>query len=178
MYGSLSQKVIPGRQIHNVHLRDLQCGRTYQIYARCTNRLGPGSMSKQVSRRTLGEKPEVPSQDFLHPSNASVRLDLYRWNSEECPVSYFVVEYKLVEVSVFEIVKMERMMQLFVAYFFRTKIGHWFQIICSWLLGGFPSVNFNPNRITRSESALTMPQVLPRTCIAFKPSRLKIKVND
>ncbi|XP_059078554.1 cell adhesion molecule Dscam2-like [Tigriopus californicus] len=97
MYGSLSQKIIPGRQIHNIHLRDLQCGRTYQIYARCTNRLGHGSMSKQVSRRTLGQKPEVPNQDFLHPSNESVRLDLYRWNSEECPVSYFVVEYKLVE---------------------------------------------------------------------------------
>eukprot|EP00095_Tigriopus_kingsejongensis_P001843 maker-scaffold10_size831480-snap-gene-7.23 protein:Tk01843 transcript:maker-scaffold10_size831480-snap-gene-7.23-mRNA-1 annotation:"GI19521" len=98
MYGNLQHLIVPGRQIHDITLQNLECGRTYQIYGRCVNRLGQGSMSKQVSRRTSGDKPHVPDEpDFVHPSNHSVRLDLYRWDSPECPVSYFVVEYKLLE---------------------------------------------------------------------------------
>ena len=42
--------------------------------------------------------PATPTA-FLHPSNDSVRLDLHLWNSEECPVSYFVVEYRKRQVN-------------------------------------------------------------------------------
>ena len=65
------------------------------LCCRCSNILGAGSISSQLSEMTEGSKPIVPAPTaFLHPSNDSVRLDLHLWNSEECPVSYFVVEYR------------------------------------------------------------------------------------
>ena len=96
MYGILSEVLVPGNlEGENVVVGELECGRTYQVYARCANGLGLGAMSQQISQKTLGEKPEIPSEEsFVHPSNDSVRLDLFAWNAETCPVSYFVVDYR------------------------------------------------------------------------------------
>lgn len=48
-----------------------------------------------MAQSTLGQKPRVPQpQAFLHPANTSVRLNLFDWDAETCPVSYFVVEYR------------------------------------------------------------------------------------
>ena len=44
--------------------------------------------------------PSHPA-DFVHPSNTSVRLDLFTWNKQSCPVDYFIVSYRKLSVSVF-----------------------------------------------------------------------------
>ena len=44
--------------------------------------------------------PSHPA-DFVHPSNTSVRLDLFTWNKQLCPVDYFIVSYRKLSVSVF-----------------------------------------------------------------------------
>ena len=99
MYGSQAEVIVPAKRSEvRVTLADLECGRDYQVGAQCVNRLGPGPPSRKVKVTTAGDKPKVPEvdSDFLHPTNVSVRLDLYRWDVASCPVSYFVVEYKLV----------------------------------------------------------------------------------
>ncbi len=68
---------------------------------RCSNVLGPGSISSQLSHQTLGMAPKVPNESrFVHPSNDSVRLDLFLWNNDTCPITYFVVEYKGLRVRI------------------------------------------------------------------------------
>ena len=102
MYGSLQEVLVPmssdASVTSEVFLRGLHCGRNYQVYSRCSNRIGLGPISRQSSAATLGRRPLVPGTDtqgdFLHTSNTSVRLDLFQWNEEQCPVSYFVVEYR------------------------------------------------------------------------------------
>ena len=95
MYGILREILVPGNHEGDVSVGELECGRTYQVYARCANGLGTGAISQQISQRTLGEKPTIPAEaSFVHPSNDSVRLDLFAWNAEICPVSYFVVDYR------------------------------------------------------------------------------------
>ncbi len=96
MYGTLNEVVVPGNYDDDITVNGLDCGRTYQVYARCTNLIGDGAISRQISQKTLGVKPSPPDteSDFLRPSNVSVRLDLYAWNDDTCPVSYFVVEYR------------------------------------------------------------------------------------
>jgi hypothetical protein len=46
--------------------------------------------------KTIGQIPSAPIKpaDFVHPSNSSVRLDLFTWNSKKCPVDYFIVSYR------------------------------------------------------------------------------------
>ena len=75
-----------------------------------------------LSLTTLGQKPSVPQKAFLHPSNNSVRLDLFDWNDETCPVSYFVVEYRKRMVSqVQDFGKLKNAQNLD----FRAHIGRW-----------------------------------------------------
>ena len=69
----------------------------YSVHASCTNALGQSRSSKNVEElQTLGQVPEAPSNpiDFVHPSNTSVRLDLFMWNKQTCPVEYFIVSYR------------------------------------------------------------------------------------
>ena len=83
-----------------------QCGKHYDVSAVCHNGHGPGRPSDVLRDiRTLGQKPIVPQRptDFVHPTNVSVRLDLFLWNDENCPIEYFVVSYKRVQVSMSEI---------------------------------------------------------------------------
>jgi hypothetical protein len=79
-----------------------QCGKHYDVSAVCHNGHGPGRPSDVLRDiRTLGQKPIVPQRptDFVHPTNVSVRLDLFLWNDENCPIEYFVVSYKRVQVT-------------------------------------------------------------------------------
>ena len=103
LYGGLSKFDLPAGRLltREIQVSNLQCGRPYQIYARCSNVAGLGSTSEQISAKTQGSKPKVPSASFLNPRNTSVRLDLAQWNEDTCPVSYFVVEYKKRDVSIY-----------------------------------------------------------------------------
>ena len=40
--------------------------------------------------------PSRPAE-FVHPSNTSVRLDLFSWTSRICPIDYFIVSYRKVQ---------------------------------------------------------------------------------
>ena len=51
-----------------------------------------------VSSLMDGKKPN----EVIHPSNSSVRFDLYRWSDNQCPVDYFVISYKKESVSIFQ----------------------------------------------------------------------------
>ena len=49
---------------------------------------------------TISSLADVNSKDaVVHPSNSSVRFDLFRWSNNLCPVDYFVISYKKSEVS-------------------------------------------------------------------------------
>ena len=75
----------------------------FSVHASCTNGLGQSRSSKNVEEvQTLGQVPEAPSNpvDFVHPSNTSVRLDLFMWNKQTCPVDYFIVSYRKEMVSI------------------------------------------------------------------------------
>ena len=76
----------------------------YSVHASCTNALGQSRSSKNVEElQTLGQVPEAPSNpmDFVHPSNTSVRLDLFMWNKQTCPVEYFIVSYRREKVCTY-----------------------------------------------------------------------------
>lgn len=86
---------IPIHAFNQIRIHNLQCGTKYELKSVCQNTLGSGKMSQAIETVTKGEKPKIPNgNEFITPFNDSVRLDLYRWNSETCPVSYFVVEYR------------------------------------------------------------------------------------
>ena len=49
---------------------------------------------------TISSLSEAKHSDaVVHPSNSSVRFDLFRWTDNQCPVDYFVISYKKADVS-------------------------------------------------------------------------------
>ena len=165
MYGVLNEVLLPGNHEGDFRVRELECGRTYQVYARCANRLGTGAISRQFSQRTLGEKPEIPPESaFVHPSNDSVRLDLFAWNAETCPVTYFVVDYRKRRVR-----KRKPKRANFSVYrLCRTSIGRWCPTI--WNCGRAASLygTSAQRRTTSCACGQTTPPAPPN---ASSPSR-------
>ncbi len=101
LFGDSLQTIIPPKNLDHLSLRHLQCGKHYDVSVVCFNGQGPSRVSDVLRDvRTLGQKPVVPRRptDFVHPTNVSVRLDLFMWNDENCPVDYFVVSYKRTQV--------------------------------------------------------------------------------
>ena len=101
MHGGWTQQVYPARGLRFLNLRGLACGQSYEVYSTCANAVGASAESVRLdSVRTLGGKPRDPMGGrstvvpAVHPTNHSVRLDLFRWNDDVCPVEYFVISYK------------------------------------------------------------------------------------
>lgn len=72
------------------------------VYATCVNSQGPSKPGNTLENvQTRGQVPIAPLNpaDFVHPSNTSVRLDLFTWSKESCPVDYFIVSYRKEKVS-------------------------------------------------------------------------------
>ena len=70
------------------------------IYGTCTNAQGQSPRSQPLEAvKTKGHVPLAPSSpsEFVHPSNTSVRLDLFSWTSRTCPIDYFIVSYRKVQ---------------------------------------------------------------------------------
>ena len=102
LFGNTFESLVSSKDLDHFVLRNLQCGKHYDVSTVCYNSLGPGQASDLLRDvRTLGQKPVVPSRptDFVHPTNVSVRLDLFLWNDDNCPIEYFVVSYKRTQVS-------------------------------------------------------------------------------
>ena len=104
-FGEWRQDIFPARNLDFVNLRALQCGQWYEIYATCHNGFGVSAESVRLEGvQTLGGKPNNPMlkspSEVVHPTNDSVRLDLFMWNNDLCPVEYFVISYKKENVTI------------------------------------------------------------------------------
>lgn len=105
-YGKWMELIYPAKNLRLITLRSLPCGRPHDLFAKCSNIIGVSPESLRIEgHKTLGEKPQNPMivsslidgkqpGEVVHPSNSSVRFDLYRWSDSHCPVDYFVISYK------------------------------------------------------------------------------------
>ena len=77
-------------------LDSLYCGRQYHILLQQHNYVGESEPSQIVNTRTAGGKPEPPAERSWIVVNTTVAILLLgQWSSNNCPILYFVVEYKL-----------------------------------------------------------------------------------
>lgn len=122
------------------------------IHASCSNAQGESRSSKNVEEvQTLGQVPEAPSNpvDFVHPSNTSVRLDLFMWNKQTCPVDYFIVSYRKENVSgilkknqaVVHTMNTKTLLRFCVLLRFRIYIGLWCLTTSAFGRGGLQFAN-------------------------------------
>ena len=84
------------------NMRNLNCGKEYQIYIEAVNGVGASSPKSEVLiAKTLGRSPTAasPEDDSHNPfivantTFATLRLEL--WSDGGCEIMYFTVEYKL-----------------------------------------------------------------------------------
>ena len=61
------------------------------------NDFGVGERTETISARTQGSAPISPtsSRDFLRVNSTSIVLNLSKWQNGGCPISSFVVEYRV-----------------------------------------------------------------------------------
>ncbi|GAB6026763.1 Down syndrome cell adhesion molecule-like protein 1 [Chamberlinius hualienensis] len=79
----------------NTTLDNLECGTGYQIYITASNKHGTSSPSAIISGKTKGTAPTAPDKSsFIRVGTTSVTLYLTKWHSGDCPILYFVVQYK------------------------------------------------------------------------------------
>ena len=69
---------------------------TFQIF-KAINDFGVGERTETISARTQGTAPISPasSRDFLRVNSTSIVLNLSKWQNGGCPISSFVVEYRV-----------------------------------------------------------------------------------
>lgn len=59
------------------------------------NRIGSGPPSNTIPVTTKGSRPVKPTAaHFLQSNSSSITLNLAAWNSSDCPVTSFLIEYK------------------------------------------------------------------------------------
>ena len=75
----------------------LRCGTNYQFYIQAVNDFGVGERTETISANTRGSAPIPPSssEDLIRVNSSSISLDLSTWSNGGCPISSFVVEYKV-----------------------------------------------------------------------------------
>ncbi|CAH1154339.1 unnamed protein product [Phaedon cochleariae] len=84
-----------GPSIENYNIDGLLCGTRYQLYVTSYNSIGTGDPSDNITPKTRGEKPIIPSADkFIEVSSNSITLHLSAWSDGGCPMLYFVIEQK------------------------------------------------------------------------------------
>lgn len=60
------------------------------------NKIGSGDQSQPVKVTTKGSRPLIPNgYQFLEPNAMSIRINLASWDPPDCPVSLFIIEYKV-----------------------------------------------------------------------------------
>ncbi|XP_076361336.1 cell adhesion molecule Dscam1-like isoform X2 [Tachypleus tridentatus] len=75
--------------------RDLFCGSHYHFYLVAYNSAGKGENSDVVAAKTQGNVPKAPKrQAFLSINASSVSIHLTTWQSNGCPINFFVIQYK------------------------------------------------------------------------------------
>lgn len=76
-------------------LAGLHCGTRYQFTLTAFNKIGSGAASTLKTATTKGGKPgAAPQAQFLHLNATAATLHLPAWQDNDCPILYFVVEYR------------------------------------------------------------------------------------
>ncbi|VEN35147.1 unnamed protein product, partial [Callosobruchus maculatus] len=89
------EKVEVGPSTDKYTIDKLLCGTRYQLYVTAYNSIGTGDSSDNLTPKTRGEKPIIPSADkFIEVSSNSIILHLNAWSDGGCPMLYFVIEQK------------------------------------------------------------------------------------
>ena len=79
-------------------LLQFRCGTEYELYMLAVNSLGPGKASPIIRSKTSGTLPSGPADtDLLALNNTWVGLNLKTWSNGHCPISSFVIEYRLMK---------------------------------------------------------------------------------
>ncbi|XP_035221141.1 Down syndrome cell adhesion molecule homolog, partial [Stegodyphus dumicola] len=74
----------------------LRCGVRYQFYLVAFNVAGKGRPSDVISAKTEGTVPVPPLRDSLLTINSTfIIIHLTSWESGECSIHFFVIQYKL-----------------------------------------------------------------------------------
>uniref|UniRef100_A0A8D8VA62 Down syndrome cell adhesion molecule-like protein Dscam2 n=3 Tax=Cacopsylla melanoneura TaxID=428564 RepID=A0A8D8VA62_9HEMI len=83
------------RDIHNYKLKDLICGKEYDVEVSSYNSVGAGEAVKSVPLQTQGGKPLRPTAHQLIIANTtSFLLDLNTWLDNGCKITSFSIEYR------------------------------------------------------------------------------------
>ncbi|XP_049948085.1 Down syndrome cell adhesion molecule-like protein 1 homolog [Schistocerca serialis cubense] len=94
-FGEWEKIKIPAHDM-SFTLNNLQCGTRHQFYLQAFNQLGQSSPTSTISQRTQGSAPVAPSIfDLIHVNSTSISLNVTSWGDGGCPITSFVVEYKL-----------------------------------------------------------------------------------
>ncbi|XP_049855344.1 Down syndrome cell adhesion molecule-like protein Dscam2 [Schistocerca gregaria] len=94
-FGEWEQISIPAHET-SYTVRGLQCGTRHQLYLQAFNQLGKSSPTPIVSLHTQGAAPVAPSNfDLIHVNSTSIALNITSWRDGGCPITSFVVEYRL-----------------------------------------------------------------------------------
>ncbi|XP_049775018.1 Down syndrome cell adhesion molecule-like protein 1 homolog isoform X1 [Schistocerca cancellata] len=94
-FGEWEKIKIPAHESHFT-LKNLQCGTRHQFYLQAFNQLGQSSPTPTISQRTQGSAPVAPNIfDLIHVNSTSISLNVSSWGDGGCPITSFVVEYKL-----------------------------------------------------------------------------------
>uniref|UniRef100_T1IT69 Down syndrome cell adhesion molecule-like protein Dscam2 n=1 Tax=Strigamia maritima TaxID=126957 RepID=T1IT69_STRMM len=81
--------------IESYRLDNLNCGTKYQLYMIAVNEIGEGKASLILTASTKGGVPLSPSkQNLIDEGSTFVNLNLNSWQIDNCPIKYFVLEYK------------------------------------------------------------------------------------
>ncbi|CAL4108240.1 unnamed protein product, partial [Meganyctiphanes norvegica] len=84
-----------GRTATKHTIRDLQCGKEYQVYMTVTTSVGISPPSEPLTARTSGSPPIPPPTRRVATSNSSsVMVWLGRWEDGGCPITHYMLEIR------------------------------------------------------------------------------------
>ncbi|CAL4087963.1 unnamed protein product, partial [Meganyctiphanes norvegica] len=82
-----------GRSTSKHSIRDLNCGKEYQVYMTATNAIGTSPGSHPLTARTSGSAPVSPPAQRVASGNSSgVWIWLDRWQDGGCPISHYTLQ--------------------------------------------------------------------------------------
>ncbi|XP_022656487.1 Down syndrome cell adhesion molecule-like protein Dscam2 isoform X2 [Varroa jacobsoni] len=94
--GPWQENFLPAEKASHI-VRGLSCGRPYVFYVVAHNGAGKGPHSNHVQTKTDGATPVAPTsiREFLSSNTTCISVDLSSWKSGGCPISTFVLHYRL-----------------------------------------------------------------------------------
>ncbi|CAN7984994.1 unnamed protein product, partial [Ixodes hexagonus] len=98
-FGTWEEHQISAHQTTHT-FQNLLCGTGYLFYVASYNKMGKGEPSEVISAKTQGSAPVAPKRDALVSVNGSrLSVHLSSWSSAGCPITSFLVQYRLHDES-------------------------------------------------------------------------------